>query len=135
MISDYRLARPFWNAHRGQRRGYSMLAVLVFLAVSLMFIAVGQRRISSQLRLERARIEVEDFNEGPVQAAAKALALLETGLPPANPYECGVTLSTSTGPRSYSVRFVQSVADQWSVQVAPVDSLGSLPSMPAVFPR
>jgi hypothetical protein len=123
------------NPVRSRRRGYALLAVLLFLAVSLIFIGVGQRRISSQLQLERARMEVEDFNEGPIQAAAKALSLLETGFPPSDPYECGVTLSTDAGQRVFSVRFVQSDADQWTIQVAPVDSMGSLPAMPAVFPR
>jgi hypothetical protein len=131
--SPARAFSPF--RFRRRRSGYAMLAVLVFLAVSLIFIGVGQRRISSQLQLERARIEVEDFNEGPAQAMAKALKLLETGVPATTPYECGVSLSTSAGVRLFSVRFTQSGTNQWSVQVAPIETMGSLPSMPAVFPR
>lgn len=110
-----------------------MLAVLLFLAVSMIFVGLGQRRISALLRIERARIADDDFDDGAVQAAGKALALLETGTPPANPYHCGVTLSTSAGSLTYRVSFTSAVSDQWTILVTPVSSLGSLPTMPAVF--
>jgi hypothetical protein len=118
---------------RAPRSGYAMLAVLVFLAVSMVFIGLGQRRISALLRIEKARIADDDFNDGAVQAAGKALALLETGSPPSNPYDCGVTLTTSAGNVSYQVSFTSTVTNEWTIQVTPIASLGSLPTMPALF--
>jgi hypothetical protein len=114
------------------RRGYAMLAVLVFLAVGLTLIGVNQRHIGSLLRLDQARVEATDFREGPVQVMAKALALLETGLPPSNPYLCGVTVDTSDGPRSFSVDFSWG-AGPVSVEVAPTTDAGSLVPMPPTF--
>src|SRR5687768_15420111 len=93
---------------RARRSGYTLLAVVVFLGASLALVSVNQRRLTAMVQIERARLAADDFSEGPAQAMAKALALLETGLPPSNPYVCGVALTTSSGTRSFAVLFISS---------------------------
>ena len=110
-----------------------MLAVLVFLAVGLMLVSVNQRRIGGLLRIEQARQQADDFREGPVHVMSLALELLETGLPPSNPFNCGATIDTSAGPQSFAIVFASSGGSQWSVEVAPTDDVGSLDPMPASF--
>ena len=115
------------------RRGYAMLAALVFLAVGLIFIAIHQRHIATLLRVEQAREQVTRFEEGPVTVTARALQLLETGLPPSNPYTCGLTVVTSDGPQSFAVVFSSSGGQSWSVAVTPTNYVGGVTPMPDCF--
>ena len=129
-----RCSRPgFGQSPRRQRRGYALLAVLVFLALSLIFVGVNQRRLDAVLRVDRARLLADDFSQGPVRATGLALALLETGLPPSNPYDCGVSMTTPTGVRCFAVQFSSSAPGSWSIHVAPVADLAALPTLPATF--
>jgi hypothetical protein len=116
-----------------KRRGYAMLSVLVFLAVGLVFVAVQQRRLGAWLRLEQSRIEAARFDEGPRSVMAGALELLETGLPPTDPYECGALVDTSDGPRTFSVLFWSSGGKPWTIEVTPRADLTGLPAMPLCF--
>jgi hypothetical protein len=124
---------PWRRTKRLHRRGYALLAVLIFLAVSLSFVAVNQRRLDAVLRVERASLLADDFSDGPVRATGLALALLESGLPPTNPYECGVRLTTAAGDRCFSVQFTSAAPGTWSVHVTPVDDLTGLTPLPAAF--
>jgi hypothetical protein len=110
-----------------------MLAVLVFLAVGLTLVSINQRYIKALLRLEHARSQAEAFDQGPREVMAMSLELLETGLPPANPYTCGATLETSDGRRTFLVVFNSSGDGTWSVQVAPADDGAGLEPMPISF--
>ena len=111
-----------------------MLAVLLFLAVSLVFVSVNQHRLSSILRVERRVLEAE-------RVRSRRGASHGTGLGTARNrpacrrilYACEVTLSTPSGNRSFAVQFASSGAGQWSISVAPVDPAGSLPPLPATF--
>lgn len=127
------MARQTHQNRSTRRRGYAMLSVLVFLTVAMIFVGVNQRRISAMLRVERAQMDATDYNEGAVTAAGNALTLLETGLPPSDPYECGVTLSTSAGNRSFSVRFERVSGNEWSIHVRPIADTSGLLPMPSTF--
>ncbi len=61
------------------------------------------------------------------------MALLETGYPPTNPYVCGVTIDTSTGPSAFTVTFVSQGGGNWSVNSAPTAADESPLPMPLVF--
>jgi hypothetical protein len=110
-----------------------MLAVIVILAVSLVFVSISQRRIGAILRVERAVLEKAEYTEGPVEAMAAALSLLETGFPPSNPYECAATVKNAGGDRTYAVSFKSRRSERWTISVTPVDDPGGLPPMPTTF--
>lgn len=112
---------------RGPRRGYAMLSVLLLLAVGLIFATIQQRQIGSTLALEQSRLETEDFQQGAVSVMAQALTLLETGLPPSDPYSCSVTI----GDQKYQVDFDHVDGIKWKINVTPTTSI--LPPMPQVF--
>ncbi len=118
---------------RSPKRGYAMVMVLVFLALMLSIYGVAFRHVAAALRIEHARTLQRQRDEGSVEALAKGLALLETGLPPSDPYVCAATIDTSTGARSFTVTFVSEGASAWSVHAAPTQPLETPPAMPTSF--
>ena len=78
------------------RRGYAMVIVLMFIVLFLAMLGVVCRELAGALRVESLHAIEVQRDEGSIQALARALALLETGLPPTNPYVCGATIDTPT---------------------------------------
>ena len=120
---------------RSPRRGYAMVLVLVFIALVLSLFGVSRRHIAAALRVEKGRTCQDDRDQGSLCALARALALLETGLPPSDPYVCAVTIQTPEGERSFTVRFTaESEEDgQWSVRAAPTLPTETPVAMPESF--
>ena len=115
------------------RRGYAMLLVVVFMVLFFALWSVAYHQMAADLRFEAVQAQRVLRDEGSTQALAQALALLETGLPPSQPYACGVTVNTSTGPRSFAVTFSLEGPNQWSVQAAPLQLGENPPPMPVTF--
>lgn len=115
------------------RRGYAMVTVLVFMALLLSIYGVAYRQIAAALRIETARTLLRQRDEGSLPALARGLALLETGLPPQDPYICAVSIDTSTGLRSFTVTFASETGANWSVHAAPTQPLENPDPMPATF--
>ena len=115
------------------KRGYAMLMALVFIALLLSIYSVVYRQVAAALRIETARTLQRQRDEGSPQALARGLALLETGLPPEDPYVCAVTIGTSTGERSFTVTFTSEAEGHWSVHAAPSQPPNSPEPMPASF--
>ncbi len=118
---------------RVPRRGYAMVLVLVFIALMLSIYSVAYRHVAAALRIEHARTLQRQRDEGSVEALGRGLALLETGLPPSDPYVCGTTVSTSTGARAFTVSFAAEAANTWSVQARPTLPPEDPPPMPPSF--
>lgn len=110
-----------------------MLLMLVFIGLMLCFYGVAYRQVGAALRVETARTSQRQRDEGSIQALARGLALLETGLPPSAPYVCAVTLDTSTGARSFTVTFATEGPGAWSVHAAPTGPLEDPVAMPPTF--
>lgn len=115
------------------RRGYALMLVLIFVVLFLALLGVAWRGVASALRIEAVHTIQTQRDEGSVQALAQAIHLLETGLPPASPYVCGVTINTSSGPRSYTVTFTLEEGANWSVRSAVRQPNENLPAMPDTF--
>lgn len=115
------------------RRGYAMMLVLVFILLFLSLLGVAYRQATAALRIETAYAQQVQRDEGSVHAVARGVMLLETGLPPSSPYVCGVTIATSTGPRSFTVTFTSQGGTNWSVSAAPTQSGETPPAMPSTF--
>jgi hypothetical protein len=121
------------SRQRNQRNGYAMLTVLIFMTLMLTF-GISQRYLGEAVRIEQARTRTRDRDEGAVHAMAAALDLLETGLPPIDPYTCATDINTSAGSRSFTVTFSSLSPSQWAIQVAPTLPADSPPLMPSTFP-
>ena len=121
------------RSSRRARRGYAMMLVLVFMVLFLSMLGVAYRHVGAALRIETVHAAQTSRDEGSIQAIARALTLLETGLPPGSPYTCGVTLSTSAGACAITVTFTQESPTNWSVHAAPTKSGESPPPMPSTF--
>jgi hypothetical protein len=115
------------------RRGYAMVMALMFIALLLSIYSVAYRQVGAALRIETTRILQQQRDDGSIHAVARGLALLETGLPPEDPYVCAVSIDTSTGERSFTVTFASETESTWSVHAAPTGPLENPDPMPATF--
>jgi hypothetical protein len=113
------------------------MLVLVFLVLFLTLLGTAYRGVAAVLRVESVRALQLQRDEGSTQAVARALALLETGLPPTDPYECGVTIETSTGPCAFTVAFTleqdQNQHKTYAVHAAPTATGETPQPMPETF--
>jgi len=116
-----------------RRGGYAIVLVLVFMVLLLTLSSVAYRHVAAALRVESVRSAQVLRDEGTIHALALGLALLETGLPPTDPYVCGVTIETSCGPRSYTVTMTSEDVGQWTVQSIPTPENETPDPMPTSF--
>jgi hypothetical protein len=96
-----------------------MMLVIISVVVLLLLYSVAYRHTAAALRVETARVQQRQRDEGTMYALARAIALLETGLPPSDPYVCGVTINTPTGPSPFIVTFSSEGGPNWSVNARP----------------
>ena len=116
-----------------RRGGYAMLLVVGFLILFLALLGVAYSELAAAVRAQTVCALQIQRDEGSIHALAKGLALLETGLPPSNPYACGVTINTSTGPSSFTVIFTSTGTSSWSVNCVPTAPNDNPPPMPSTF--
>lgn len=109
------------------------MLVLVFIVLFLAMLGVACRRTATALRIETVRALQTQRDEGSLHALARGLALLETGLPPADPYVCEVDIDTSLGTRSFTVTFASEGGTDYSVSASPTADGETNPTMPDVF--
>lgn len=108
-----------------RRHGYSLTVVLLFLVLLLFIWGAVYRTTASFLRVETARVNRNDLDEGMMGALAKALWYLET-----NPtlsrstVKYGITVPVSPnnpeGP-NFTATFTPATtpSNGWTIQVAP----------------
>ena len=116
-----------------QRRAYAMVLVPMFIAMFLAVLSVAFREVAAAIRAVSLQAIHADRDAGSVQAAALAMALLETGLPPKSPYVCVATIVTASGPKSFRVVLTRETGSTWSVRLAPAAPGETLPAMPGTF--
>lgn len=115
------------------RAGYAMLLVLAFILLFLALLGVAYRQLGAAVRIETTRVLQVQRDEGSLHALARGVALLETGLPPTSPYVGAVTITTTTGPVSYTVTFLSEGSTSWSVAVVPTAAAENPPALPTTF--
>jgi hypothetical protein len=118
---------------RPPRRGYAMVLVLVFIALMLTFYSVAYRHVAAALRAETVRTLQRQRDEGSIAAVARGLTLLETGLPPSNPYTCATMVGTPLQERSFTVTFTSETEGVWLVHAAPTEWPDEPEPMPPSF--
>jgi hypothetical protein len=110
-----------------------MVLVMVFIALLLTFYSVAYRHVAAAVRAEKVRTKQQQRDQGCIQAVARGLTLLETGLPPSNPYICATTVGTPPDDCLFTVRFESTVTDVWTVRAYPTEWPDNPPSMPSTF--
>jgi hypothetical protein len=113
-----------------------MVAVVVFVIGFLGLWTVAARQISSMLRVEQARAKriARDAAALPSrQALARALAALESGYPPANPYVCLVTAGGTEFAITYQINPATEDPTDWLVTASTTTDPGLSALDPAEF--
>ncbi len=110
-----------------------MLMVILFLILMFSLLTLAYSQLGSALRAEAARAQQVQRDTGSVPALAQALALLETGYPPASPYICGTSINTSTGAVAFTVTFTSLGSNTWTVQSTPTAPGDNPQAMPSTF--
>jgi Tfp pilus assembly protein PilV len=110
-----------------------MVAVVVFVIGFLGLWTVAARQISSMLRVEQARAKRIARDAAALasrQALAQALAALESGYPPANPYVCLVTAGSTEFAVTYQINPDSEDPSDWLVTASTTVD----PGLPALDP-
>jgi hypothetical protein len=115
------------------RRAYAMILVVLFLVLFSAVLGVACCELAAVIRTVSLQAVQSDRDEGSLQAAALAVALLETGVPPTSPYVCVATIDTPTGPRPVRVTWTIGTGTTWSVCAAPAAPDEVLTPMPSTL--
>jgi hypothetical protein len=118
---------------RPPRNGYAMVLVMVFIALLLTFYSVAYRHVAAAVRAEKVRTKQAERDQGCIQAVGRGVTLLETGLPPSNPYICATTIGTPPDDCLFTVTFESEVEGVWSVRAYPTEWPDSPAPMPSTF--
>jgi hypothetical protein len=120
---------------RPQRRGYAMVVVVMFVILFLGLWSLAARQVSSLLRVEQARAHrvARDVTNLPARRAlAQALAALQVGYPPRNPYNCQVSIDGNPFTLTFTIDPSSNDPHAWEVKAA-TSTDTSLPLDPALF--
>ncbi len=109
------------------------MLVMIFIVLFVSLLGVTWRRVASALRVASTHSLQVQCDAGSIHALARAMHLLETGLPASSPYACGVVLNTPAGSRSYTVTFTVQEDTTWSVHCRPTQTGENPAPMPDDF--
>jgi|WetSurMetagenome_2_1015567.scaffolds.fasta_scaffold110655_4 hypothetical protein len=124
---------PSGRSYR-RRRGHALLGTVVFLILIMFIWGVTLARLGSYTRVAKANLERGDRATGQTRALASGLALLESGLPPADPYACRMAPDSANPTRVFVLTFQEIAPWQFSVVVRPAGmDDGGLPEAPTTF--
>ena len=115
------------RACRGGKRkaashaGYAMIAILVFIAITLATMTAAFDRLHQISTFESADKRIPDSEDGVAQALGISLSRLQTGEPPEDDYSCRLRLRSSDGTTNelYLVTYPRLAIDQWQVEAEP----------------
>ena len=116
---------------RRPRQGYAMLIVLIVVLSTSALAATQMRYLDSATRIERARINAEDYSNGPLTVLAVAINRVQSGDPP-NPAAFRYSHNVGTATTLYRIDYSR-VRDDWTVTATPDPNAGSLAQLPGSF--
>ena len=121
--------------HSNPRRGYSLTVVVIFMILLFALWGTVARTTASVFRIETTRIMQQTCDQGPMNALAQALQLLQYSKPPTNggrtQFTYGLTVNVpnsdgTCGTLDYTIVYTYSPVagnpgdpNQWQVQVSP----------------
>jgi hypothetical protein len=127
-----------------RRRGFALMLVVVQMTLLIALWGVAYRQLGSTMRLIAAMPGTNPAVSDGYKPMALALALLETGDPPANGQTYSCSILTPSGPTYFLVTFLStsdnpnpdnSRNEKWTVssqQIAQGDA-GGWPTLPSSF--
>ncbi len=116
---------------RAGNSGHALLGTMAFVVLMMLLWMASFAQLSGYTRVEKASYLRDAQATGPVEAMAWGLELLQTGLPPSNPYSCRMTASTG---RSFVIAYTETAALKYTVTVRPaLESDSELPAAPDRF--
>jgi len=115
------------------RRGISVMLVLVFLALLLTLWGVSYRQVASALRIQSVRSQYTLRDQGNLQALAQGLTLLQSGVPPTDPYVCATTIQMPSGTQSFTLTFSSAEPDIWTVNSTATQPGETVDPIPGTF--
>jgi hypothetical protein len=123
------------HLHVNPRRGYSLTVVVIFMILLFALWGTVARTTASVFRIETTRIMQQTCDQGPMNALAQAIQLLQYSKPPTNggrtQFTYGVTVTVpnsdgTCGTLDYTIVYTYSPVagnpgdpNQWQVQVSP----------------
>jgi hypothetical protein len=123
------------HRHLNPRRGYSLTVVVIFMILLFALWGTVARTTASVFRIETNRIMQQTRDQGPMNALAQAIQLLQYSKPPTNggrtQFTYGVTVTVpnsdgSCGTLDYTIVYTYSPVagnpgdpNQWQVRVSP----------------
>ena len=113
------------------RGGYAMLIVLAIVLSSTALATIQMRHLDSALRIERKRMEAQEYSAGSLSVLAIAIERLQTGDPP-TPIDYGYLHTVAGTSTWYRIRYANAT-DQWAVNATPDPSAEKLAILPASF--
>ena len=120
---------------RGER-GFILVAVSVMGLLMMAIWAVAYRSTADLIRVEALHVERDARDVSVTRALAAALALLETGEPPSDPYACLFTITEGAATYTCTGTYASVVyPDTWTVTatLSTDDEIATLPAAPATF--
>ena len=115
--------------------GHILLSTMAFLVLAMILWLAAFGQMAGYGRIEKVSHIRQDRATQSMRALAWGLALLESGLPPTNPYSCRVTPDSGTG-RQFVITFQRTswVERKYTVSVRPATPSDTLlPPAPTKF--
>ena len=116
---------------RTRQSGYALVSTMVCLVLMMLLWTAAFSHLGGYLRLEKAVQTREARDDGATRALAWGLSLLETNLPPSNPYSCRVDPGFG---QEFVITYTSAETLRYAVSVRPATNSDSmLPLAPNKF--
>jgi hypothetical protein len=116
-----------------RHNGYALAGTIMFLLIVMIMWLGVTRQIGTYLRMEKNFQSQRSYCDKCLRALSWGLSLLETGLPPSNPYSCRMQVGRDSL-QTFVVTFEEISALNYRVAARPADSEdSSLPEAPETF--
>ena len=113
--------------------GYALAGTMMFLLIVMIMWLGVTRQIGIYLRMEKNFQSQRLYNDTALRALSWGLSLLETGLPPGNPYSCRMQVGQDSL-QTFVVTFEEISALNYRATARPAESGDeSLPEAPDTF--
>jgi hypothetical protein len=119
--------------NRCRHTGHALAGTMMFLLIAMIMWLSVTRQLGTYLRMEKSSQSLQLYNDTTIRALSWGLTLLETGLPPSNPYSCKMRVGRNSL-QTFVVSFIRTSNLHYTVTARPADGGDdSLPEAPENF--
>jgi len=113
--------------------GHALFGTLVFLLIVMILWLGVARQVATCARIEKNFQSQQSYYDSSIRALSWGLALLETGIPPSDPYSCKMLVGQDNS-QTFVVTFTKLTDLNYTVTARPAElSDELLPSAPDTF--